>query len=201
MPSMKHRTTLDTLDSVAENDPRHFGGLTSRRPMRSLGHMGPIEDDHEGEQTSKKGTAASRFPRTATKILKDWLIAHIDHPYPTEEEKEALKQQTGLNVGQISNWMANTRRRQKARPKRDSSPSIRPSTEAINIPAGRTWESLSTYTNPDSSRSHKTVVSKTHGEFMTFRAGRGRADAASKPAAVTCSTNQVPALQQQNVFG
>ncbi|KAI8935335.1 hypothetical protein NX059_007920 [Plenodomus lindquistii] len=145
MLKLKQRTALDTLDVVTENDARQYGGLTGRKQMRSLGHMGPIEDETEGEQGSKKGAAAARFPRAATKILKDWMIAHIDHPYPTEEEKEALMQQTSLSVGQVSNWMANTRRRQKARPKRTSSPSIRPSTEVINIPAGRTWESLNPF--------------------------------------------------------
>ncbi|KAH9864023.1 hypothetical protein J1614_009956 [Plenodomus biglobosus] len=141
----KRRTALDTLDVVTENDAHQYGGLTGRKQMRSLGHMGPIEDDKEGEQSSKKGATAIRFPRAAIKILKDWMVAHIDHPYPTEDEKEAMMQQTGLSLGQISNWMANTRRRHKARPKRNSSPSIRPSTEVINIPAGRTWESLNPF--------------------------------------------------------
>ncbi|KAH9862460.1 hypothetical protein IAQ61_009877, partial [Plenodomus lingam] len=138
-------TALDTLDVVTENDAHQYGGLTGRKQLRSLGHVGPIEDENEGEQGSKKGAAATRFPRAATKILKDWMIAHIDHPYPTEEEKEALMQQTGLSLGQVSNWMANTRRRYKSRPKRNSSPSIRPSTAVINIPAGRTWESLNPF--------------------------------------------------------
>ncbi|KAF2690162.1 hypothetical protein K458DRAFT_474478 [Lentithecium fluviatile CBS 122367] len=141
MTMRKSKTALDTLDSVAENSERLYGGLTGRKPMRSLGHTGPIEYEPT-EDKPKKGAAAARFPRTAVKILRDWLVAHIDHPYPTDEEKESLKEQTGLTISQISNWMANTRRRQKARPKRSASPSIRPSTEAINIPPGRTWESL-----------------------------------------------------------
>ncbi|KAF2849853.1 hypothetical protein T440DRAFT_398322 [Plenodomus tracheiphilus IPT5] len=165
----KRRTALDTLDVVTENDAHQYGGLTGRKQMRSLGHMGPIEDENEDEQGPKKGAAAARFPRPATKILKEWMIAHIDHPYPTEDEKEALMQQTGLSLGQISNWMANTRRRQKARPKRNSSPSIRPSTEIINIPAGKKWETMSKYNDPQFSRSHKTLASATAGKFVTFR--------------------------------
>lgn len=145
MPALRQKTALDTLDVVGEDDERCFGGLTGKKQMRSLGHLGPIEDDVADEERPKKGAAANRFPRPAIKILKDWMLQHIDHPYPTEEEKEQLKQQTGLSIGQISNWMANTRRRQKARPKRSSSPSIRPSTEAIDIPAGRTWESLNPF--------------------------------------------------------
>ncbi|KAF2261957.1 hypothetical protein CC78DRAFT_535186 [Lojkania enalia] len=141
---IKSKTALDTLDVVTEDSAQLFGGLTGKRPMRCLGHVGPIEAD-EADKGPKKGAAAARFPRAAVKILKDWMIEHLDHPYPTEEEKESLKEQTGLTIGQISNWMANTRRRQKARPKRSASPSIRPSTEAINIPPGRTWESLNPF--------------------------------------------------------
>jgi hypothetical protein len=200
MPGMKQRTALDTLDVVAENDTRHFGGLTGKKQMRSLGHVGPIEDEKEGDQGPKKGAAAARFPRAAVKVLKDWMLMHIDHPYPTDEEKEALTQQTGLSIGQISNWMANTRRRQKARPKRSASPSLRPSTEAINIPAGKTWESMSTYTDLEFSRSHKTLASKTAGRFMTFRVG-------DRPPVVECKDSdtgilsQMPVLQQQECFG
>ncbi|OAG12039.1 uncharacterized protein CC84DRAFT_1159426 [Paraphaeosphaeria sporulosa] len=145
MPMQMKRTALDTLHSVAEVSERTFGGFTGKKPMRSLGHQGPIEEGEADGQGPKKGAAAARFPRAATKILKDWMIAHIDHPYPTEEEKEALGQQTGLSLGQISNWMANTRRRHKARPKRTSSPSLRPVTEPVNVPPGRTWESLNPF--------------------------------------------------------
>ena len=107
----KSRTTLDTLDSVAENSERMFGGLTGKKPMRCLGHQGPIEEDEAGDNAPKKGAAAARFPRPVIKILKDWLVEHIDHPYPTEEEKGILSVQTGLSLNQISNWFINARRR------------------------------------------------------------------------------------------
>jgi hypothetical protein len=186
---------LDTLDVVGEDDERCFGGLTGRKQMRSLGHMGPIEDDNTGEERVKKGAAAARFPRSATKVLKDWLLQHIDHPYPTDEEKELLKQETGISIGQISNWMANSRRRQKARPKRCASPSLRPSTDAINIPAGRTWESLSTYPITDSGRAHKFMAAATAGRFLTFRLESGRRSGSSN--LVHGTSLQVPVLQQQ----
>jgi hypothetical protein len=200
MSGMRQRTALDTLDVVAENDIRHIGGLTGKKQMRSLGHLGPIEDGKEDDAGPKKGTAASRFPRAAVKILKDWMLQHIDHPYPTDEEKETLTQQTGLSIGQISNWMANTRRRQKARPKRSASPSLRPSTEAINIPAGKTWESMSTYSESGFTRSHKTLASSSTGKFMTFRVGDRHQDVErSEPDTSTAAEMPVP--QQQECFG
>lgn len=199
MPILKQKTALDTLDVVGEDDERCFGGLTGKKQMRSLGHLGPIEDDNTREERPKKGAAAARFPRAAVKILKDWILRNIDHPYPTEEDKEMLKEQTGLTAGQISNWMANTRRRQKARPKRSASPSIRPSTEAINIPAGRTWESLSTYPTSQFGKAHKFMASATSGKFLTFRAKDGCHNGATESQAG--SFIQVPAIQQQNCLG
>jgi hypothetical protein len=166
---------------------------------QSLGHTGPIDDDDQGEERPKKGAAAARFPRPAVKILKDWMLQHVDHPYPTEEDKELLKQQTGLATMQISNWMANTRRRQKARPKRSASPSIRPSTEAINIPAGRTWESLSTYTKPESRKAHKFMESATTGRFLTFRVESGHQGCDDDFQTVI--PLKMPVIQQENVFG
>jgi hypothetical protein len=168
MPSRMSRTALDTLDVVNEQTECTLGGITGRKQMRSLGHVGPIMNEDTGDGP-KKGAAAARFPRAWIKVLKEWMITHIDHPYPTDEEKEALKAQTGMTISQISNWMANTRRRQKARPKRSSSPSIRPSTEAIDIPAGRTWDDLSTYTLPGCFELH--VASTTNVYASDVRIG------------------------------
>lgn len=199
LPAIRQRTALDTLDVVGEDEARCFGLLTGRKQMRSKGHIGPIEDETNGDERPKKGAAAARFPRAAVKILKDWMLAHIDHPYPTDEEKELLKQQTGLSLGQISGWMANTRRRQKARPKRSASPSIRPSTDAINIPAGKTWETMSTYSIKESQRAHKFMASATSGRFLTFRVDSGRQDGSQSSEAGPLSG--VPAVQQQACLG
>lgn len=75
----------------------------------------------------------ARFPRDAVKILKQWLAEHSEHPYPNEREKDDLKQLTGLKRSQISNWLANARRRGKVRPAEHSGPSS-PMLGAIDIP-------------------------------------------------------------------
>jgi hypothetical protein len=51
------------------------------------------------------------FSKDITNILKDWLFANIDHPYPNNTDKINLSMATGLNVEQISNWFINGRRR------------------------------------------------------------------------------------------
>ncbi|KAI8677897.1 hypothetical protein NCS55_00508200 [Fusarium keratoplasticum] len=48
-----------------------------------------------------------------TRVLRNWFISHIDHPYPSEEDKVSLAQQSGLSRSQVVNWFANTRRRHR----------------------------------------------------------------------------------------
>lgn len=48
-----------------------------------------------------------------TRVLRHWFASHIDHPYPSEEEKVALSGQSGLSKSQVVNWFANTRRRHR----------------------------------------------------------------------------------------
>ncbi|KAF7871727.1 hypothetical protein EAF04_003834 [Stromatinia cepivora] len=66
-----------------------------------------------GENSPKVG---ARFSRQSVRILKDWLGLHHRHPYPTDSEREILMSKTGLNKTQITNWLANARRRGKTRP-------------------------------------------------------------------------------------
>lgn len=66
----------------------------------------------------------ARFSRDSVRILKNWLTTHNRHPYPSDEEKEMLQRQTGLNKTQITNWLANARRRGKVQPPRATSPNV-----------------------------------------------------------------------------
>ena len=52
-----------------------------------------------------------KLPKHITDTLKAWLLEHADHPYPTEDEKRAFCDYTGLDICQISNWFVNARRR------------------------------------------------------------------------------------------
>lgn len=82
----------------------------------------------------------ARFSRESVRILKNWVSTHSRHPYPTEDEKESLQRLTGLNKTQISNWLANARRRGKIPTTRSTSPHVRNSwsgTGAVDIPQAR----------------------------------------------------------------
>ncbi|KAL4809230.1 hypothetical protein BDV18DRAFT_77258 [Aspergillus unguis] len=107
---------MDTLHPISENIYIPTGGLTGKKALKSFSG---ISEDVDGR--SRK--SSSRLSREAIRILKAWVNDHNDHPYPNEEEKEELKIRTGLNRTQITNWLANARRRGKIRPKpRSGSP-------------------------------------------------------------------------------
>lgn len=84
------------------------------------------------ESTPKAGP---RFSKESLRVLRGWLLTHASHPYPTDEEKENLRRQTGLNKTQIVNWLANARRRGKVRAPRSTSPSMHNNyANAMDIP-------------------------------------------------------------------
>ncbi|KAK9388274.1 homeobox KN domain-containing protein [Lipomyces mesembrius] len=65
---------------------------------------------HQSSAHSQKKRRGN-LPKHVTDILRNWLNVHVQHPYPTEEEKTMFMQQTGLTMNQISNWFINARRR------------------------------------------------------------------------------------------
>ncbi|XP_032232501.1 homeobox protein Meis1 isoform X2 [Nematostella vectensis] len=66
------------------------------------------DDDQGGKKSQKK---RGIFPKAATNIMKAWLFQHLTHPYPSEEQKRSLAQETGLTILQVNNWFINARRR------------------------------------------------------------------------------------------
>lgn len=102
---------LDTLHTVSENVDIPTGGLTGKRALKSLTGVAAPED---AEARDKKNSS-TRLARNAVRILKTWLLEHRQYPYPNEQEKEELMDRTGLKKTQVSNWLANARRRSKIR--------------------------------------------------------------------------------------
>lgn len=64
------------------------------------------------ESSNRKGKApVVRHSRTSKRLLQEWFTSHSSWPYPTDQEKESLSEQTGLTVRQVSYWFVNSRRR------------------------------------------------------------------------------------------
>jgi len=66
-----------------------------------------IEESGKGKSSLSRGT----LPKEAVEHLKNWLFVHFQHPYPSEDEKTQLAQETSLTLTQVNNWFINARRR------------------------------------------------------------------------------------------
>ncbi|CAF0764471.1 unnamed protein product [Adineta ricciae] len=64
-------------------------------------------DDNNKRRQKKRGI----FPKAATSLMRAWLFQHLNHPYPSEEQKKILARETNLNILQVNNWFINARRR------------------------------------------------------------------------------------------
>lgn len=79
--------------------------LKDRLIRRFGNHIGSLK--LEFSKKKKKG----KLPREARQTLLDWWNAHYKWPYPTEGDKIALAESTGLDQKQINNWFINQRKR------------------------------------------------------------------------------------------
>jgi hypothetical protein len=52
------------------------------------------DSGHDSKQRKRRGN----LPKETTDKLRTWFVAHLQHPYPTEDEKQDLMRQTGLQI-------------------------------------------------------------------------------------------------------
>lgn len=67
--------------------------------------------DEDEDIGSRKKQKRGVLPKNATGVMRTWLFQHIVHPYPTEDEKRQIANQTNLTLLQVNNWFINARRR------------------------------------------------------------------------------------------
>ncbi|MED6119707.1 hypothetical protein PIB30_014079 [Stylosanthes scabra] len=108
--------SLDGTDSMG------FGPLIPTENERSLMERVRQELKHELKNGYKEKIVdireeilrkrrAGKLPGDTTSVLKAWWQSHSKWPYPTEEDKARLVQETGLQLKQINNWFINQRKR------------------------------------------------------------------------------------------
>lgn len=128
-------TMSDDEDDQADSDTNLFDlGLDGQDAVGSFGPLIPTENErslmervrqelkHELKQGYRsriedireeilRKRRAGKLPGDTTSVLKNWWQAHSKWPYPTEDEKTRLVQETGLQLKQINNWFINQRKR------------------------------------------------------------------------------------------
>ncbi|XP_039048772.1 homeobox protein SBH1-like [Hibiscus syriacus] len=88
------------IDPLAED--RELKGQLLRKYSGYLGNL-----KQEFMKKRKKG----KLPKEARQQLLDWWSRHYKWPYPSESQKLALAESTGLDQKQINNWFINQRKR------------------------------------------------------------------------------------------
>ena len=100
-------STADSYTSMGSSATTPSGLAASGAPSiavtTSPGQRSPSASSLVERPPRKRG----KLPKPVTDYLKDWLHRHSDHPYPSEDEKKALCNATGLSMSQVSNWMIN----------------------------------------------------------------------------------------------
>ncbi|KAH9304712.1 hypothetical protein KI387_009116, partial [Taxus chinensis] len=79
--------------------------LKDRLYRKYSGYLSSLKQ--EFMRKKKKG----KLPKDARQKLLDWWNLHSKWPYPSETEKVALAESTGLDQKQINNWFINQRKR------------------------------------------------------------------------------------------
>ncbi|KAG0498275.1 hypothetical protein HPP92_002966 [Vanilla planifolia] len=104
------------------SDSMGFGPLVPTESERSLMERVRQELKHELKNGYKEKIVdireeilrkrrAGKLPGDTTSTLKAWWQSHSKWPYPTEDDKARLVQETGLQLKQINNWFINQRKR------------------------------------------------------------------------------------------
>ena len=98
-PQPQPEAAVPALASLATS----LSGLSAMPPPNPVSSLPTPAAATPERAKGKRG----ELPKPVTDYLKDWLLRHSDHPYPSEDEKKQLCQVTGLSMSQVTNWMIN----------------------------------------------------------------------------------------------
>lgn len=97
--SYRHSTPYQPLSPGArpyERTPFSSGYSAHYESGRYGGELGVIGMGNDSKQRKRRGN----LPKETTDKLRAWFVAHLTHPYPTEDEKQDLMRQTGLQMSE-----------------------------------------------------------------------------------------------------
>ncbi|GAU14445.1 hypothetical protein TSUD_249850 [Trifolium subterraneum] len=92
-----HENNLDTQGEDQE--------LKVQLLRKYSGYLGSLKKEFLKKKKNGK------LPKEARQQLLDWWNRHYKWPYPSETQKQALAESTGLDLKQINNWFINQRKR------------------------------------------------------------------------------------------
>ncbi|XP_037078306.1 homeobox protein homothorax-like [Pollicipes pollicipes] len=147
--------------STQSADNGSEAGDASNASIGSGDGTGEEEDDTGKKNHKKRGI----FPKVATNILRAWLFQHLTHPYPSEDQKKQLAQDTGLTILQVNNWFINARRR-------IVQPMIDQSNRAVGFPGPAAAYSSEAASMGYVMDTHQQMLHRTGDPYQDYAAGR-----------------------------
>lgn len=97
----QHHTYPTVQYSYPPPPPSTNGNYAVHHQYSNGHHHGSVQfesDDSSGQAPRRR---RGNLPRDTTDLLKQWFADHLGHPYPTEDEKQMLCRQTGLQMTQV----------------------------------------------------------------------------------------------------
>ncbi len=111
-------------DSTAYNNSLCHDSATSSNSSNSSIVYKETTHQFQAIKTSRAsqkrpGIHHQALPKEAVNELNNWFESHINHPYPTTEEKSVLANKYGITFKQVNSWLCNRRNRtMNTKPKR-----------------------------------------------------------------------------------
>ncbi|KAJ3091519.1 hypothetical protein HK102_000266 [Quaeritorhiza haematococci] len=113
--------STDELKTIVESFGDDFASeseeeLETPKPRLQVAEQRAAPASLRAKKTAQKGKRTPaytrpNYPEHVTNLLKKWLFDNQAEPYPSEQTKLRLCEQTGLNLTQMNNWFINARRR------------------------------------------------------------------------------------------
>lgn len=101
-PSDRPTTNERTRPSSSAHST--FAPASVARPDPNAGSGDGTECDDDDNRARRQQKKRGIFPKAATNIMRAWLFQHLNHPYPSEDQKKQLAEETGLTILQVNNW-------------------------------------------------------------------------------------------------
>ena len=92
-PARSHSLSVGSISNF-DQPPFAAAGVGQYPDYVRMGEFANMGLSGDNKQRKRRGN----LPKETTDKLRAWFLAHLHHPYPTEEEKQQLMKQTNLQM-------------------------------------------------------------------------------------------------------
>lgn len=116
----RRRSARARRDAGSSSEASVTTTVTLRAPSQASDDEGDDDDEDDEEQEEFSGARGASPPpppptTDARELLHRWFYAHLEYPYPSEAQKEALMREASLTLQQVNDFFGNKRMRMKRR--------------------------------------------------------------------------------------